>query len=101
MLLGSARFDLAGEEFLRLCQGELAQAGRPSTPHAVAALFGVGPEELWEQLDDRGGSVLRALVDRWNAHADERGVARVVLVDHGHEVELFLGHRRREPLPAE
>lgn len=95
MLLGKTRFDRAGEELLALVQGELRTFGRPAAPADVAHLLGLTEEELWVWLDreDRGG--LDVLIARWNALAEHHAVARLVLIDHGDECEILLGHPLR------
>jgi len=92
MLIGRLRFDMAGEELLAILQGELRTFNRPAAPRDVARLLGLTEDELWERLDriDRGS--LEGLIARWNALGEEHAVARVVLVDHGDECELLLGH---------
>ncbi len=95
MMFGPDRFDLAGEEFLRIVQEELAARGHAASPDDVARLLGLSPDDLWVWLDAKDGRWLTELVLRWNAHADGHVLARVVLVDHGDEVELFLGHPLR------
>ncbi|MDP2314127.1 MAG: hypothetical protein Q8P41_14590 [Pseudomonadota bacterium] len=92
MMFGPARFDLAGEELLRIVQGELARAGQPSAPDDVAALFGLTPDELWWWLDQADRRWLDELIARWNAKADGHLYPRIVLIDHGDEVELLVGH---------
>lgn len=96
MFFGPDRFDLIGEELLRVLQGELDARGLRASPEEVARRLGLSPEALWEWLDKRDRRGLDELVARWNAHAHEYGFARVILVDHGHhEAEIFLGHPLR------
>ncbi len=95
MLTGLDRFDLAGEEFLQLVQGELRAFGRPAEPDDVARLLGLTPDEMWALLDRKDRSALDALIGRWNELAEHHAVARLVLVDHGDEAELLLGHPLR------
>ncbi|MDP2310863.1 MAG: hypothetical protein Q8P18_32895 [Pseudomonadota bacterium] len=91
MMFGRERFDLAGEEFLRIVQEELARKGRPATPDDAAAVLGLSPNTMWEWLDQRERGWLDELVSRWNAQAEPNGFTPVLLVDHGDEVELFIG----------
>lgn len=91
MFFGPDRFDLAGEEFLRIVQEDLARTGRPGGPEDAAAVLGLTPDQLWDWLDRREPGWLQELVSRWNAQAPAHGSVHVVLVDHGDEVELFIG----------
>lgn len=95
MLFGPRRFDLAGEEFLAIVQGELRTFGRPSTPADVARLLGLTEAELWARLDRADRASLDGLLARWNALAEGHATARLVLVDHGDECELLMGHPLR------
>jgi hypothetical protein len=95
MLVGRSRFDHAGEAFLALVQGELRTFGRPAAPADVAKLLGLTEEELWTTLDREDRAALDALVARWNALAEGHAVARLLLIDHGDECELLLGHPLR------
>lgn len=96
--MGPDRFDRAGEEFLLIVQAELAAFGRPSEPDDVARLLNLTPDELWERLDRKDRGSLEALIARWNDLSEHHGVARLVLIDHGDECELVLGHPRRPAL---
>jgi hypothetical protein len=97
MMFGPDRFDLAGEEFLRIVQEELARKGQPATPDDAAAALGLTPETMWEWLDRRERSWLDELVARWNDKAEGSGFTPILLIDHGDEVELFIGLFHPEP----
>lgn len=98
MMFGPDRYDLAGEEFLRIVQEDLARKGQPATPDDAAAVLGLSPDALWDWLDRREPRFLGELVSRWNARAHQHGLVPIVLIDHGDELELFIG--LLHPTPA-
>lgn len=61
----------------------------------MARLLHLDEAELWARLDRTDRASLEALVARWNALAEHHAVARLVLVDHGEELEILLGHPLR------
>jgi hypothetical protein len=92
MLVGDARFRDAGEELIRILTEELAAFGLRADLDGVAESLGLTWSELEAAVDRGTEESLQELITRWDRFAEPRTLAHLVLVDHGDELELLLGH---------
>jgi hypothetical protein len=95
MNLGPRRLAACAAEFLYIAGGLLESAGLPHTEDDLAEALRLPRAELGrrQSADDR--ATLADTLARWNAFAEARGIPHVVLLDHGDEAELCLGHEPR------
>jgi hypothetical protein len=95
MNLGPRRCAACAAELLDVAGALLESAGLPHTEDDLSAALGLRRAELDRRASSDDRATLADTLARWNAFAEARGIPHVVLVDHGDEAELFLGHEPR------
>lgn len=96
LLRESRRIAPAANEFVRLALYELDAVGRPPTWDELAAALGLSPEEFADRVNSGRKADLEELVGRWGDHAEKHPpLSRLVVLDHGDQTEMALGHPLR------
>jgi hypothetical protein len=89
MLVGEDRYREAGLALIEVLSDELASVGLPADPADVAGALGLSFPGLHALLTDRAG--LDEVIRRWDTTMGPRGFPRVILMDHGDEIEFLVG----------